>query len=192
MSTITLRIPDVMVRPRYENNERVGTRNVAMKRFQKVKAKWRVESLPDRHRVWDGEARGSVTLDLDPGKYVFVAVHIDNKEVNNFKYHEEILHEVTEEQWKELRHMRPTAARAIHGMTGLVFHCQFVGCDDQHTSRIAAVLHEAWHQNINLLEEPERAAEVENAMSDYAEKKAGNKESKASRGPGRADGRVES
>ena len=195
MSAITLKIPDVMVRPRYVNNERSGTREVAMKRFQKVKAQWRVESLPDRHRVWDGVARGQVTLDLDPGKYVWVAAYSDPSKRNNFKYHEELYHEVTEKQWDELKFMRPTIARGIHGMNGLVFHCQFVGCGDQHTSRLSAVLHEARHQGVDLLAEPERSVEVENAMTDYAEEKRGMTKAKvpvtSGHGPGHAGKKIQ-
>jgi len=185
MSAITLSIPDIMERPKYVNNERVGVRKVAMKRFQKIRAEWRVESLPSRFVVWEGAARGKVTIDLDPGKYVWIAHFNDRSKINNFKYHEEFLHEVSEEQWAELHAMVPRITKTCHTTMGVMYRCQFVGCDEEQTSRMAAVLHEAEHQGVDLLANPDQKAEVDNALEEYAQEKAGRK-----RGANRAVGKL--
>lgn len=182
MGAVTLKIPDTIDTPEYRGGEKVKSRKLAMKRFQRVRANWRVESLPNRGLVWKGTARGSATLDLDMGKYVWVAHFNDKTKMNNFKYREEFLHEVTQEQWDELYHMSPRIAKPMHTTQGLLWHCQFVGCDEQHTSRIAAVLHEAEHQGVDLMSNPEAKADVDNALDDYVEEKAGKEAATPRRG----------
>ncbi len=144
-----------------------------MKRFQGIKANWRVVGLPNRNKVWKGVGRKAISLDLDPGKYVFVVSHFDSSGANNFKYREEFYHEVTPELWRELCNMRPTIAKPIHTTQGLVYRCGFIGCNDEHTTRMSAVMHEAEHQGVDLFEQPEKYDDVAAATSEYAEKKRG-------------------
>jgi hypothetical protein len=177
MSAITLKLPDEIT-DRDANGNKVKIK--VLERYKKQRARWRIEALPNRSLVWEGRARGGVTLDLDPGKYVWAASYYDRQKFNNFKLSGEFFHDITADQWRHIEYIRPRIAKAMMTTGGMIYRCQFVGCDEEHTNRIAAAIHEGEHQGIDLLASPEAKPQVDAAMDTYAEQKAQKK-----RGPGR-------
>lgn len=155
-----------------------------MHRFKEVKATWKIDSLPNRNKVFKAVGRGPVSVDLDPGKYTLVVYHFSPDKVTNFKYRETFLHGITEDQWAKLSNMRPKIARVVHTTLGIVYRCGFVGCKDEHTSRASAVIHECEHQGVDLFQEPEKYASAVAGLEKYAEAKSG-KVTPSSRKPGR-------
>ena len=132
-------------------------------------ATWRVETMPDRKIVIKNmEAKGSITVAADPGKYVWACKNIAKNEIKRkhlrFKFSGYVLHEVTEDQWQVLSDIRPMVARAMHTMRGVVWHCGFVGCDEEHTSRLSSAVHEAKHQGIDLLKDPNKVSQATQAV----------------------------
>jgi len=132
---------------------------------------WRVESMPGGHvMVKKQEAKESMTIAADPGMYCWSAVHKDRLAKHlNAKFYGTVYHQVTEEQWKTLANVRPKVAKPMHTRRGVVWHCQFIGCRDTHTSRLAAACHEAKHQGIDLFAEPERVVEAQSSVEVVAE-----------------------
>jgi hypothetical protein len=177
MSAITIKIPDEFQDVDH-NGKKVTFKTKAG--IKKVSARWRIEALPNRSLVWRGRARGGVTIDLDPGKYIWVANYYDKTKINNFKMSGEFLHDVTPEQWQHLEYIEPRIAKAVFTTHGMVYRCQFVGCDEEHSNRIAAAIHEGEHQGIDLLATPEAKPEVDSGVEKYMEEKSGKR-----RGPGR-------
>jgi len=153
--------------------------------LRRLMASWRVTSLPGHHMVIKKmQAKGSITVAADPGMYTWTAVHHDSDAPHlNFKFYGTILHDMTKEQWTSLQYIRPKVSRAIHTTRGTVWHCQFLGCNDSTTNRIAAAVHEAEHQGINLLSEPERQAEAGEAVAVVAEEMQATKGKRRGRPP---------
>lgn len=108
----------------------------------------RIEALPEQTPVFVGKVTEALTIELDPGKYIFSVTRLSPKKmkrVDDVCYTGTFLHEVSEEAWEKLRWMTPTLARVINTSEGPRWRCKLapvMGCDFEGTSPIAALLHQ--------------------------------------------------
>lgn len=136
--------------------------------------------------VWEGEATRSFSTDLDPGKYVYLVSKKLTDEGNAYmryvgafyvgmgkhdfcplpNYEAEPTKGCAECEpiWKRLASHRPQFSKGRQTVDGLRYTCGFVGCKvDGLTTAMSAVLHEAEHQGIDLLKQPDRIVESQDA-----------------------------
>ena len=111
----------------------------------------RLESLPDRNVVYKGEVSQSLTLNLDPGKYVYsIYKHLGKKRM--FKYVAKFLHKITEEQYQKLKDITPRNMRPVQTSKGQMWRCKISPtCDVSVGTRMSAIMHEAEHMGIDVL-----------------------------------------
>lgn len=113
----------------------------------------RIESLPDRKRVYKGVHSKNAIIDLDPGYYCAVVrkVHpngkakmVDKKVVNFY-------HELSPEQFELLQNWGLRFTQSILTSDGMRYNCVMPVCanDFSATSKTAAILHECEHLGIN-------------------------------------------
>lgn len=115
-----------------------------------------------RNPVWEGIVSGQFTRNFDPGKYVWKAHKEDPAATDNFSELGSFLVDVDEKQWKQITNMEPKMQKPMMTSDGVVFTCQFPGCGKKTTSKVSAVLHESWeHYGVDLLENPEKKANVD-------------------------------
>lgn len=110
----------------------------------------RVEALPFRNVVWDGIASGSVTLNLDLGKYVVkMTKPLTGRNIWNQQF--EFLNGVTEEQFAVLCSLSPKRAISRQVSDGnVMLTCQMgFDCKKKTSSAVDMILHEAEHMGIS-------------------------------------------
>ena len=112
-------------------------------------SKVRIEALPERRRIWSGKASKSVSLDLDPGKYVFCVNYAPPGGYGAIKYVQEVFVDIDEEQFKKLSHASPTLLHPVITSEGTVWRCTIPQCKSEVTSKVAAIMHEAEHRGVS-------------------------------------------
>src|SRR6266481_1814106 len=113
------------------------------------KSNLRVESLPQRFVVFEGNVSEAVYLDLDPGKYAYSVVKKSSPpQMTDAIYKDEFLHEVTEETWKTLQQFAPKNFKIMHTSEGVRWNCKQTLCDFQATTSISALIHEMEHAGL--------------------------------------------
>lgn len=132
--------------------------------------------FPRKELVFAGVVSDSVTLNLNPGKYIVTAIKHD-AETGGYHYQNVFLHECDEALWLKLVNMKPQLSKARHTSDGVRYHCSFYGCSTRTTSRMAAIAHEAGHLGINLMEKPELASAAVEKGRELAQQAAREKES---------------
>lgn len=102
--------------------------------------------------IKEGKCTKSLSQDLDPGKYVVVMkhTHVNDPHTTDFYWYNEFLVDVDEEEWKQLRSMRPKLATTIQSIDGPRWTCPITGCQESTMTPFAMVSHEASHQGYNL------------------------------------------
>ncbi len=120
------------------------------------KANVRIESMSvsgskiRRRAVFVGKVSSSLSIDLDPGKYVYsVTKLLPEGEPDNCCYVGEFYEGVTPDQWKSLQYMNPRMVRVMHTSEGVRWDCQFPACRVNTTSAIGALMHEIEHFGIS-------------------------------------------
>ena len=131
------------------------------------KARVRVEALPEKTLVWKGVASGSLSVDLDPGKYIY-KVHkvLGKKRFTGFC--NQFLHELTEDQFNRLQHVQPKRSSFRITSEGPMYICGFTSCNNTYSSGTAMVMHELEHQGQKLQDVLDNMTsdEMMEAMSD--------------------------
>lgn len=113
-----------------------------------------------RHtKVADGVCSGVLPMNLDPGHYIAVFTKTDPHNPKNIlmRHYEEFYVDVTPEEFKVLKHLRPTHAKAIQTSDGTSWSCQMGGCDFSGSSLYSVVAHEARHKGYDLSKPGDRA-----------------------------------
>lgn len=114
----------------------------------------RIETLPERHLIFEGVVNGDSAIPVDPGKYVSVAKKMNSDPHNpTGGVHEIQEHLVgcTEQQWYALRQGTTNHIKARMTSDGMRYFCKWPnGCDAVLTSRTGGVLHEAEHTGVDL------------------------------------------
>lgn len=140
--------------------------------------------------VWEGEATRSISQDLDPGKYVyFVGKKIDENSNDFLRYVGAFYvgmsrkHDFCDlkdwerdpqpdcaecsKTWKRLAGYRPQFSKGRQTVDGLRYSCGYTGCKvDNLTTAFSAVMHEAEHQGIDLLADPDDIVKAMEGGSD--------------------------
>jgi len=99
-----------------------------------------------RRLIYTGKVSDSLSIDLDPGKYVYsVTKLLPAGEPDNCCYVGSFMHEVDEKTWKLIQFMQPTMVRALHTTDGVRWNCLFPACKRESTSSLGALLHEVGH-----------------------------------------------
>lgn len=123
----------------------------------KIKSKWTIVTLPQNQIVDSGEATRSIGLDMDPGKYRIVVsqlVPTGEGSATVRKWRKDFYHDITPEQFDLLRNSPLRFTKGVMASEGLRYRCQLPGCDQEITSKLAAVVHEAEHSGVDLLMAP--------------------------------------
>lgn len=113
-----------------------------------------------RHsKVADGTCAGVLPLSLDPGHYIAVFTKTDPHNPKNIlmRHYEEFYVDVSEDEFKVLKHLRPKFARSIQTSDGPRWTCQMSGCEFSGTSLYSVVAHEAKHKGFDLNKPGDRA-----------------------------------
>lgn len=136
----------------------------------------KLKAFREKKLAWTGLISGKFTRQWDPGMYIWSAHKHTDMQHENFKETGAFLIGMDEDEWKRVTKMKPKSQHARMTTEGVTYSCMFVGCEKRTTSRIAAVLHEADHQGIDLLKNPELKEKVDLATEVQVPPK---------RGPGR-------
>lgn len=132
----------------------------------------RVESMPGWEIQYIGEASGTLTLQVSPGKYQWSiakagkGVHPGGGPFISYREFGSAFHEITEEQWHKLSVYEPKLARPRQTSQGVRWLCGYFGCSEITTSRIGAIEHEAQHFGHSLLEHVDEAETAMNKAED--------------------------
>jgi hypothetical protein len=114
----------------------------------------------ERHLYWTGIIDGELTRNFDVGRYVYKIHNSPEGMTGGFRYVGEFNIGVTDENFAAISRMKPQTSKAAMTTDGVRWTCNTIaGCNKTTTSRVAAVLHEAAHKGIDLLEhkDPELA-----------------------------------
>ena len=133
-------------------------------------SKVRIEALPLKTVVFKGRVTDSITMNFDPGKYIYSVTKFTDDHQDDLTYVGDFLVGMNDKQFNKLSRMKPKIMKPFLSSEGVRYRCAFIGCDDEVTSRISAVLHEAEHQGVDLLAEPKRAKEVAAKTDEYIDK----------------------
>jgi len=159
------------------------------------KANVRIETLASNGRkvlrrlIYTGKVSDSLSIDLDPGKYVYsITKLLPEGEPDNCCYVGSFMHEIDAKTWKLLQFMQPSMVRAIHTTDGVRWNCQFPGCRRESTSAVGALIHEVSHFGLTkeeFLADPKglRSREIRIQADQTNKKMAADKAVKGARGP---------
>lgn len=129
----------------------------------------RVISMPGWEILFEGEnISGTAVIPADPGKYRYIVRKLGKKGHISYVQHGEVLHECTEEQWKKLSEYEPKMAKIRQISEGARWFCGYFGCSESHSSRIAAIDHEAAHFGHSLLEHIDEVDEAQTKAEERA------------------------
>ena len=130
-------------------------------------SKVRIEALPNKTVVFKGKVTESITMNFDKGKYIYSVTKFTDEHQDDLSYVDSFLVGMTDEQFNRLKMMKPKVLKPFLSSEGVRYRCTYIGCDGEYTSRISAVLHEAEHQGINLLKNPEKSPEAAEKTQEY-------------------------
>lgn len=106
-----------------------------------------VKSLPENKKVHTGRHSNSISLDLDPGKYVMTATRQDKKKTL-LKLEKIFFHKITEEEFNSLEPLELKHTNAINTTQGVSYTCKLCFGDYDSSSKVSAIKHELEHQGI--------------------------------------------
>ena len=112
----------------------------------------RVVSMPEQVVVWEGEASGSVALDLPRGIYCLSVVKFPPRSNRGICYQETYQHGATDAQVRGLEGLEPRHIRTTYTSQGVRFKCLVAGCENETKSMFDAKLHMGQHFGTDLLE----------------------------------------
>lgn len=128
----------------------------------------RVISLPEQQTVWEGEASGSIAIDLPPGYYCLSVVKFHKRNNYGICYTVNYEHGATKEQVHALARMDIAHVRANYTSGGVKYSCTVSGCENVEKSLFSAKVHEGAHFGADLLNNPGDAMRIEDAVNRMA------------------------
>jgi hypothetical protein len=129
----------------------------------KHRTQFHIVSRPDNRTIASGLVNGkSIVLDLDPGHYriaVSQGVTSGSRPYSR-TWVKDFYHDLTPEAEEQLSRAVLRFTKGRMTTDGARFFCQLAGCNNEATSRVAAIVHEAEHSGVNLLATPMEPADV--------------------------------
>lgn len=110
-------------------------------------------------RIEEGTCTKSLSLDLDPGKYVvvFSKSNKNDPRIIDYRWQEDFFVDTTEDTFRKLVGRKPKLARAMATVDGFRWACPITGCEESMMTEYAMVKHEAMHDGFDL-DKPEDMA----------------------------------
>ena len=115
----------------------------------------RVEALPNRTLVFShNKVSKSVSINLDPGKYIYTILKPLPGAKTVVKTSGSILVGISEENFRKLQYIKPKLMKAAMTSDGVVWRCKMPGCQEEVTSEVSAIQHEGEHFGMDLIKDP--------------------------------------